>query len=229
MTPSQPAPESPGPMLPVWVMIFSVAGLCFPPLLLVTGALGLYGYLRGKKDAEWAKRKQVTQMTMAVSGAGLLIFVGLFLPNFKNAQLRMKQLECRDTLTSLYAAEARLYEKEKRYTSKVSELDWKPPRGRHLIRLGEGPLEEVGQGFDEAKFPAMSSKAVDEAIPKLVSGTLGVHGECPACSVTILCATQLDSDATADVWTVSTIERTGSQGEKIAGGLPWCDVDDVAL
>lgn len=216
-------------MLPVWAMILSVIGLCFPPLLLVTGALGFYGYLRGKKEPEWAKRKQVTQMTMAVSGAGLLIFVGLFLPNFKKAHLRVKQLECRDTLTSLYAAQARLYAQEKRYTAKLAELDWKPPRGHQLIRLGEGPLEEVGQGFDEAKFPALSSKAVDEAIPKLVSGALGVRGECPACSVTMACATQLDSDATADVWTVSTLERLGSQGEKIAGGVAWCDVDDVAL
>lgn len=216
-------------MLPVWAMILSVVGLCFPPVLLVTGAFGLYGFLRGKKDPEWAKRKQVTQMTMAVSSAGLLIFTGLLLPNFKRAQLRIRQLECRDTLTSLYAAEGRLYEKEKRYTAKLSELDWKPPRGRQLIRLAEGALEEAGQGFDEAQFPKMSSKQVDEAIPKLVSGSLGVRGECPACSMTMLCATQLDSDETPDVWTVSTVERTGNQGEKIAGGIAWCDVDDVAL
>ena len=216
-------------MLPVWAMILSVMGLCFPPVLLVTGAFGLYGFLKGKKDPEWAKRKQVTQMTMAVSGAGLLIFVGLLLPNFKRAQLRIRQLECRDTLTSLHAAEGRLYEKEKRYTTRLSELDWKPPRGRQLIRLGEGALNEVGQGFDEVQFPKMSSKQVDDAIPKLVSGSLGVRGECPACSVTMLCATQLDSDETPDVWTVSTVERTGSQGEKIAGGIAWCDVDDVAL
>ena len=216
-------------MLPVWAMILSVVGLCFPPLLLVTGAFGLFGFLKGKKDPEWAKRKQVTQMTMAVSGAGLLIFVGLFLPNLKRAQLRIKQLECRDTLTSLYAAEGRLYAQEKRYTTKLSELDWKPARAHQLIRLGEGPLAEVGQGFDEAKFPKLSSRAVDEAVPKLVSGALGVRGECPACSVTMLCATQLDADETPDVWTVSTLEREGTQGEKIAGGIAWCDVDDVAL
>ena len=52
-------------MLPVWAMILSVVGLCFPPVLLVTGAFGLYGFLKGKKDPEWAKRKQVTLMTMA--------------------------------------------------------------------------------------------------------------------------------------------------------------------
>lgn len=216
-------------MLPVWAMILSVVGLCFPPLLLVTGAVGIYCLLRAMKDPAWAPRKQVSQMTIAVSGAGILIFTGLLLPNFKRAQLRMKQLECRETLTSLYAAQGRLYEKEKRYTTKLSELDWKPSRGHQLIRLGEGALEEVGQGFDEAKFPSLSSKGVDEAIPKTVSGALGVRGECPTCSVTMACATQLDSDATADVWTVSTLERVGAEGEKIAGGVAWCDVDDVAL
>lgn len=215
-------------MLPVWAMMLSVVFLCVPPLLLVTGALGLYGFLRGKKDAEWAKRKQVTQMTMAVSAAGIVVFIAVLLPSYKRRELYLQQMACRETLTSLYAAESRLFEKEKRYTSKLSELDWKPPRGHQLIRLGEGPLEEVGQGFDEAKSPKLSSKAIDEAIPKAVRGSLGVRGECPACSMTILCASQIDTDETADVWTVSTLERTGIEGEKIPAGVAWCDVDDVA-
>ncbi len=100
-------------------------------------------------------------MTMAVSGAGLLIFVGLFLPNFKRYQLRVKQLECRETLVSLHAAQARLYAKEKRYTTKLDELDWKPTPGRATLRLSsEQPLEGV---------------------PALVQGEVGLHGECPAC------------------------------------------------
>ena len=227
MTPSPPPPQSHGPLLPVVALILSVVGLCVPPVLLITGALGLFGYLKGRTDPFWALRKQVTQMTMAVSGAGLLIFVGLFLPNFKRYQLRVKQVECRETLVSLHAAQARLYAKEKRYTTRLSELDWKPPRGRSIIRLGaEGALEEFGQGVDAARS-SVSAKDIDEAVPKLVRGEVGIHGECPACSVTMLCASQLDGDPEADVWTISTIERVGNQGEKIAGGIAWCEVDDV--
>lgn len=210
-------------------MILSVVGLCFPPLLLVSGALGIYGYFRSQRDPAWAPRKQVTQMTMAVSGAGLLITVGLLLPNFKTAQLRMKQLECRDTLTSLYAAQSRLYAKEKRYTTKVAELDMRPPRGRGIVRLAaEGALEEVGQGVDAKLFPQLSDQAIDEAVPKLLRGEVGVRGDCPACSVTMLCATQIDGDPEVDVWTISTVERLGNQGEKIPGGIAWCEFDDVA-
>lgn len=228
MTPSPPPPQSHGPLLPVVALILSVVGLCFPPLLLITGALGLFGYLKGRTDPVWALRKQVTQMTMAVSGAGLLIFVGLFLPNFKRYQLRIKQVECRETLVSLHAAQARLYAQDKRYTTKLSELDWKPSRGRSIIRLsGEGALDDVGQAADEARLSSVQVKELDQAVPKLVRGEVGIHGECPACSVTMMCASQLDGDPEADVWTISTIERVGNQGEKIAGGLAWCEVDDV--
>lgn len=228
MTPSPPPPLSHGPKLPVVGLILSVVGLCFPPLLAISGAIGLYGYLKARRDPTWAPRKQITQMTMAVSGAGLLIFVGLLLPNFKRYQLRVRQLECRETLATLHAAQVRLYAQHKRYATRLSELDVKIPRGRDIVRLAaEGPLDEFGQGLDEARFPTLSSKAIDEALPKLVRGEVGIHGECPACSVTMLCATELDGDAEVDVWTVSTIERLGSRGEKIPGGIAWCEFDDV--
>lgn len=64
-------------------------------------------------------------------------------------------------------------------------------------------------------------------MPKLVRYSTGLQGVCPACSVTMLCATELDGDDQPDVWTVSTIERAGNRGEKIAGGIAWCEVDDV--
>lgn len=226
MTPSS-APDH-GPKLPVVALILSLVGLCFPPLLLITGALSLYGYWRSTRDPAWVPRKQISAMTLAVSGAGLLIFVGLLLPNIKTASLRVKQLECRDTLSSLYASQLRLYAQEKRYATRLSELDWKPPRNRSIVRLAaEGPLEEFGQGLDATRFPDLSASAIDDALPKLVRGEAGLHGECPACSITMLCATELDGDAQPDVWTVSTVERSGNRGEKIPGGIAWCEVDDV--
>ena len=148
------------------VLILSVIGLCFPLLLLVTGALGAYGFWKSTREPEWAPRKQVTQMTRAVSGAGLLIFVGIALPSFKKYQLRVKQIEGRETLVSLHAAQARLYLAEKRYATRLSEFDWKPPRGRAIIRLAaQGSLDEFGQTVDEARFPSLSSKVIDDAVP----------------------------------------------------------------
>lgn len=234
-----PAPaNNEGPKFPVYVMVASVVGLCLPPLLLITGALGVYGYLRATKEPAWAPRKQVTQMTMAVSFAGLLIFIGLGLPNYKRYQARAKQFECRDQLASLYDAQRRFYEKEKRYTTSLAELVPAPMRGTQVLRLtAEGPLwtsglpnaEYVGQGVDEVAHPTLSTKAIDEGIPQLIKLQLGIKGDCPACSVTMACAAELDGDPTLDVWTVSTVERVGANGEKIAGGMPWCESDDFSL
>jgi hypothetical protein len=174
---------------------------------LITFSLGFYGYLKARADPVWAPRKQITEMTMALSAAGLLIFVGLFLPTFKLRQQRVKQLECRETLASLHAAQARLYLKEKRYTQKPAELDWQPQLVRAAI------------WFDHAQ-PV-------PGVPTLVQAEVGVHGVCPACSVTMMCTSQLDADEAIDAWTISTIERIGNRGEKIPGGVAWCEVDDI--
>ena len=208
MAPSPaPPPQSFGPKLPVVALVSSVVGLCFPPVLLITFSLGLYGFLKTRSDPAWAPRKQITQMTMAVSGAGLLIFVGLFLPSLKLRQQRVKQVECRETLASLHAAQARLYLNEKRYTTKLAALDWRPQPLRAAIWLDR-----------DQPVPG---------VPALVQSEVGVHGVCPACSVTMMCTSQLDADEAIDTWTVSTIERLGDRGEKIPGGVAWCEVDDI--
>lgn len=216
MQPPEPRPVSTGPVLPVAALVLSMVGLCLPPLLLVSGALGLYGYLRARKEPLWAPRKQLTQMTMAVSAAGLLIFTGLALPNFKRVQLRLRQRECRDTLAVLVAAQERYYAANKVWAPRLELLDAPAVSGRALLRLAQ---EGAPEGLVDPR--------IDAAIPKLVMAEVGVHGTCPACSITMLCAAQLDGDDAVDVWTVSTIERSGNRGEKIAGGFPWNEVDDV--
>lgn len=233
---SEPQRPNEGPMLPVAGLVLSVVGLCLPPVMLVAFGIGLYSFLRSKRDAAWAGRKQLAQLTMAVSGAGFLIFIGLALPNFKRLQLRVRQTECREVLTRLGEAERRYYAKNSRYTTSLAELDPLASRGRQLVRLSaegplwtEGPLKDeyVGSGFDTVLAPLAPTAQVDAALPKLVLNDVGVRGTCPACTVTLLCAAELDGDATPDVWTWSTIERLGNEGAKIPGGLAWNEVDDV--
>lgn len=209
MNPSPPSNSpSHGPLLPVVALVLSAVGLCLPPLLLVSGALGLYGYFRAKRDIAWAPRKQIAQMTLAVSGAGLLIFVGLALPHFKHYQLRIKQMECRKTLEALYAGQTQLYKKEKRYTIQLRELAGPSLNSRTLVHLS-------------------GENDIDQAVPQLVRNAIGLHGACPACAITMLCVAQLDADPSVDVWTLSTTDRVGSRGEKIPGGIAWNEVDDV--
>lgn len=216
-------------MLPVVGLVLSVISLCVPGLQVVSFALGLYSFRRAKKDPEWAVRKQISEMTMAVSAAGLLVHLAVILPTLKRRQAYLAKMECHGALSTLHVAQQRFYEKNKRYTTKLSELEGPLPSGRFVLRLAaEGTLEEVGQRVDEMRFPKFSSAAIDEGVPQILRREVGVKGDCPACSVTMLCATNLDEDPTIDVWTVSSIERTAADGSKIAGGIPWCELDDTA-
>jgi type IV pilus assembly protein PilA len=233
--PSQPEGKD-GPVLPVIALVVSVVGLCLPPLLLVSFGLGLYVFLKARRDPAWASKKNLGQMAMVISGVGVLVMAGVVVPNVKKFRLRARQIECREVLLRLADAEKKFYEKNSRYTTSLRELDPLATRGRHLIRLaGEGPLWAegaltdafVGSGFDTVESPIAPSAQVDAALPKLILNDVGIHGVCPACTITLLCASELDGDATADVWTISTIERLGTNGAKIPGNVPWCEVDDV--
>lgn len=217
-----------GPRLPVVGLILSVVGLCFPPLLVITLGIGLYSVYRARRDERWAPRKQIAQMTLAVSGAGIAIFLGLTLPQLKYAISRVQQAECKAALIRVLGAEENLYQRERRYSERWADLDLTLSPGRGLLRISSSaPLTESGLPIDQKRHPTLSTDAIDNALPQLIRGELGIHGVCPACSFTAACVTNLDADATVDVWTVSTIERTAVGGEKIPGGYPWNERDDV--
>jgi len=219
---SEPATNN-GPKLPVMGLVLSVVGLCFPPLLLVSFGIGVYSFLRSRKEAEWAPRKQISQMTMAVSGAGVVVFLGLGLPAFKSFPLRAKQQVCKQLLTDLYIQEVDFKKDHQRYTTRIADLPKPPLQSAQLIRLaGEGPLI----GADAVGIPS-NEGPIDEKLSTLLRPQIGLQGECPTCQLTIACAAQLDTDEVLDVWTVATVERTGSSGERIPAGMPWLDSDDV--
>lgn len=228
-TPSDPAAPSPGPLLPVVGLVLSVVGLCIPPVLLVALGIGVYSLLRARRDEAWGKRKQLAAMTIAVSGAAVLVFIGVTLPNVKRFQLRSKQLECRGVLERALAAEKRFYATNQRYTVKLKELDPATVRTAQLLRLSrDGALWSEGPLSDDAVGAAPTVVVHESNVPQLVANDVGLHGDCPACSITMMCVNELDGDATPDVWTISTIERLGNEGAKIPGGVAWNELDDVA-
>jgi len=212
-----------GPKLPIAGLVLSVVGLCLPPLLLVSFGIGAYSYLRARKETEWAPRKQISLMTMAVSAAGFVVFLGLALPAFKAFPMRAKQQVCKQLLTDLYIQEVDFKKDNHRYTTRIADLPKPPVQSAQLIRLaGEGPLT----GADAVGIPS-NEGPIDEKLSTLLRPQIGLHGECPTCQLTIACAAQLDTDDVLDVWTVATLERTGTSGERIPAGMPWLDSDDV--
>lgn len=218
-------------------LVLSVVGLCFPPLVLVAAALGLYGVLRARTDEAWRARQQLSQGALLVSGAGLIVFAVLVVPNFQRVMVRTRQTECREQLYALYAAQTRLHASNQRYTTQLSELDVPFKAGRYVYRLAaSGPLwtggpvgpEHTGIGLGTPHRAGDTSETLEAGVPTLLRETLGVSGSCPGCSVTLLCVGNLDDDDTVDVWSISSAERADAAGEKIAPGLLWNHVDDTA-
>lgn len=190
--------------LHVVALVLSVVGLCLPPLLLISAALALYGLYTIRSEQNVAQRRQIFRLTLAVSGSGLVIFLGLMLPNVKHFQLRMKQRECKTTLEELVAAQHRLYAQSQRYSTEPAELGLQAKPGQ-VVKL-----------------------AVDPVIPEAFRNTVGLQGDCPACSITMVCMAHLGGNSALDLWTASTAQRTGKRGETIPAGMPWNEVDGVS-
>jgi hypothetical protein len=208
---------SQGPMLPVVGLVLCVVGLPIIPLLPVALIIGVYSAIRARRDPAWAMRKQIADLTIAVSAAGALIITGMAIPSYKRQRLRMAQLECRTVLSNAYEAERTFYEKNKRYAVSVTELGVTAPVDQRLRLAPTG--DDAARGGTAA--------IVEANVPQLIAQDVGLHGACPACSITMLCLNDVDGDPMPDVWTVSTIERIGTDGAKIPGGVPWNEVDDL--
>lgn len=232
--PSSPPP--PGPIVPMLALVLSVAGLCVPPLLLVPIALGAFGLLKAKQDAAWAAKRNLSQGALLVSAAGLVVFAAMVVPNFRRFAAVAKQRECSEQLYALYGAQTRLHASNGRYTTQLQELDVAPKAGRYVYLLSPegkrwtgGPVEAgaTGIGIAQPENPFETTEFIEGKVPSLLRETVGVAGTCPGCSVTMLCAANLDADETLDVWSISSAPRTDANGNTIAAGVPLVHTDDA--
>jgi hypothetical protein len=147
------------------------------------------------------------------------------------------QSECKLNLTTLFTAEK---VRQRGVTSQFSELQVTVERGnRYAYFLGDGPLEdrsrEQASGTQEAQGVGVDTwkhrdlKPITLAqLPDEVARRVGVTGQCPfECEITIVCAGNIDKDSTLDIWSTSTRERIGPDGQKYAPGEPMQHLDDV--
>ncbi len=167
------------------------------------------------------------------------ILAAIAVPNFIRYQGRAKQSECRAHLRALYTAEKSHYAEFEAYSTSMDKVGFHPERGNRYAYFAApfGPLEDrsaqsirpepesVGIGVDTYKHKG----ATQPSPPQRVAGSLplGLSGECPRCELTAACAGNLDSDGDLDVWSISTAERTGPEGELIPAGTPFHDIDDL--
>lgn len=153
--------------------------------------------------ARVSKTRKPVAVVISVAGALLVLCLAgsamVAAPKFMRFQERSQQSECRAQLRALATAERAYFEESKRFTVKLADLgSVVTPSSRFLYRVGPGPLAEEGVATRSG-----DAEQLDAALPREVRERLGLKGTCPTCELTMLCAANLDSDETLDVWIIT--------------------------
>jgi type IV pilus assembly protein PilA len=181
---------------------------------------------------------------IAISGVVLMcpcigVMAAIAIPNFIKFQSRSKQAECKSNLKAWYTAQRAYYQEKDTYSLSAQEVGFAPERrNRYAYFAGPGALEDRSaasaqlaagaQGIGVDTFSQTNVRAITfEQLPEGVRRGVGIQGECPDCSITLLCAGQVDNDETLDVWSISSMEREAEDGTPIPAGLPFNDINDL--
>jgi len=209
-----PNPPSKKPAGMAWAaFILSFFGvLCLPGV--VSFVLALVVLIKDKGG----KGLAIAALIISVIGVPITgILSSIAIPNFIRFQARAKQHECKTNLKAIYMAERVYFQENDRYSEDLKEIGFAPEARRRYTYF-------VSEGGEPLPSDLESPASFDE-LP-LENVTVGVEGECPACEFTAVCAGNIDTDLTLDVWGVSTIDL--KQGvEDIPAGQPFQIVDDV--
>jgi hypothetical protein len=186
----------------------------------------------GRSRLAWAA-------VLAFPFLGLL--AGLALPFQIRFAARPRQSECEGNLKSWFV------QQRTRQQGVALELDtvgFSPERGnRYAYFAGPAPLEDrsrvevsrpkgaVGIGVDTWRHETVRPITFEDLPPDVARITGLSGGQCPQgpdCAITLVCAGNIDQDATLDVWSISTEDRIGPDGESSPAGELMRHVDDVA-
>ncbi len=179
--------------------------------------------------------------TVAVGG----ILAAIAIPNFLKYQARSKQSECQANLRAFFTAEKAYYQEKDSYSASISDVGFEPERGNRYAYFASatGPLEDrsgaslspavagpggaSGVGVDVFRFPDLRPLQASD-LPPLLAGSvpLGLTGQCPACQITMACASTLSAGGSLDVWSISTQVRFGPRGI-IRAGEPFNDLSGL--
>lgn len=162
--------------------------------------------------------KKSTGIVFIILGVGfaLCCIVGILaaiaIPNFIKFQSRAKQSECKTNLKAYYVAQQAYFQEKNAWGATAQDVGFEPMGTRYTYFTGGAPLP-----------PTMpSAQAVDESqLPQLESPP-GIAED----GFTAACAGSIDNDATLDVWTISSKDRTIG-GLPVRAGTPHNDVNDV--
>jgi type IV pilus assembly protein PilA len=131
-----------------------------------------------------------------------------------------RESECRANLRTILSGEQNLHAEQGRFSVHPAEVGFAPVPGNRYLYLfapdggltrrdglpSPPLLESVGIGPD-TRTRGTTAEWLLARFPAEVRAALGVHGACPACSVTIACAANLDGDDDVDVWSIASEDR----------------------
>ncbi len=162
----------------------------------------------------------------------------LAVPSFASFGSRSKQSEAKFNLKSAYSAERAYFAEFDTYEPSIDKVGFLPERGNRyryvLSNSGDALVPGSPDGGSHTGVLADTSRSSplpDNAsllagIPPALLGATGLKGTCPeACDFTIVAAGNIDGDATVDVWSISTQDRTFGS-ERVPAGAPFNHVDD---
>lgn len=163
-----------------------------------------------------------TAILIAVVAAGSCgVLASALSRQFIVYQRRSPQAECKTLLKSLISAQKLAYADKARCGADFGTVGLAPERAtRYSYFMGSG-----------AEIPAshpLKAAAQASDVPPLAGGLApGVYGTCPDdCFVVAACVGNIDTDATLDVWSISTKAREKA-GLGIPAGVPFNEVNDL--
>ena len=215
MTP-QPlnAPVKPS-ALPVVALILGVFGFCIPPLFPIAIILAIVSLVKSSEPA-FAARKTLSIITL-VLGLVYVPVVGILaaiaIPNFIRYTARSKQSECKSNLKAAFFAQKSYFAEKDAWGESAQEIGFTVEnRNRYAYRIG--PDSVVPATLTTTPSAELEAAGLLEEV--------GVHGD----AVTMTCAGNIDTDATLDIWSVSS-EQRNVNGEVVPAGAPFNHVNDV--
>ena len=198
-------------------------GFCMPPLFLVAIILAIVSLVKAGEPA-YAARKTLAIITL-VLGLVYVPVVGILaaiaIPNFIKFQARSKQGECKANLKSAYFAQQSYFAEKNEYGKTAAEIGFSPQKGnRYLYQIS-------ADDFVPATQTTLSTAELRAGYTPGLIDLVGSHGQCPDnCVLTMVCAGNIDNDATVDVWSVSSQQRSMA-GEVVPPGTLFHERDDL--
>jgi type IV pilus assembly protein PilA len=190
-------------------------------------------------------QKGFTLIELMIVVAIIGILAAIAIPNFIKFQARSKQSEAKANLKAIFTAQKAFFQEKDRFSTLTGEVGFEPERNnRYAYFLAPGATIETRTTTDITQATTYTGIAVDtfkygtaldQAYADTVCGTAAGLTGTPATRFDAIAIGNVDADALADQWSISSFSRTFTAGGNCTAdtnnpsGEPANDQNDVNL